>query len=240
MTCRGRRVRTQACQLLAIDDVLEGARRIEQHRWQLSALLAAARWRSMAISGAMPDPPATSSSGLPSPRGPDEIAADRPAQLEAGRRLRSSLVEVGRDLAVVDALDGEHHRAVLGATRSSSCAAPGIRPRRSAGRRRAARPVARPAGTSARCWRAASRSLDHLGGQPAARGAAATRQSPAVPLLSPRIAVVVVAVAAPRSRARRSSRSAARAPTWRSSRSTDAAPAAAPGRRARRSSGSPS
>ena len=42
----------------------------------------AARWRSIAISGTMPEPPATSSSGPPSSIVPDEVAADRAAQLE--------------------------------------------------------------------------------------------------------------------------------------------------------------
>ena len=73
----------------------------------------AALWRSIAISGTSPEPPPTSSSGPPSstrqvkwpPTGP-RSSSSSPA--------RSSLGQVGRDLAVVDALDGQLEPRVLG------------------------------------------------------------------------------------------------------------------------------
>src|SRR5215472_10183551 len=65
----------------------------------------AARWRSMAINGATPEPPATSSSQARSD-GPGEVAADRPAQLEPV--ARPGLVdEPGRHLSALEPLDCE-------------------------------------------------------------------------------------------------------------------------------------
>ena len=65
-------------------------------------------------------------------------------------------------------------------------------------------------------------------------------RSEAVALLEERVGVVVVAVAAPRSRARPPASARSRAATWRSSRSTSRARSAAAASRARRVSGSPS
>ena len=62
-------------------------------------MLLAARWRSIAINGTMPEPPATRNSGPARASAPDEIAADRPAHFEliAGARLAG---EIGRHLAI--------------------------------------------------------------------------------------------------------------------------------------------
>ena len=76
----------------------------DEKRSRVSALLpAAARARIIAISGTTPDPPATSSSGPPCVGLPDEVAADRPAELDLV--ARPQLVgQVRGDLAVVEAL----------------------------------------------------------------------------------------------------------------------------------------
>ena len=160
-----------------------------------ASLPAATRWRSIAISGTMPEPPPTSSSGPPVGRVPGEVAADRAAQLElvAAPEL---VDEVRRDLAVVQPLDREHQRLRPRApTRSSSCAAPGSRPRRSGGRRRADPPGARSTRRAQHEALDPRRLLDRLDD---ARRAA--RSVARVPLLEPWIAVVVVAVALPEAR----------------------------------------
>ena len=65
---------------------------------------ARARWRNIAISGTTPEPPATRKQ-RPAERGlPDEVAADRTAQLDPVAD-DDDVVEERRDLAVVDALD---------------------------------------------------------------------------------------------------------------------------------------
>jgi hypothetical protein len=60
----------------------------------------------MAMSGQMPDPPATRSSGPPAPGIPDEIPADRPAELQlvAGAQLAGEILGY---LAIVKTFDGE-------------------------------------------------------------------------------------------------------------------------------------
>ena len=63
------------------------ARGDEQPRVDVAAACAA-WWRSIAISGTSPEPPATSSSGPPSCTSPGEVAADRPAQLELVARAQ--------------------------------------------------------------------------------------------------------------------------------------------------------
>ena len=165
---------------------------------------------------------------------PREVPADRPAHLElvAGAHL---LDEVGRDLAVVDELDRELERVELG---------------RRGDRVRALRLVAVlggqahvdvlagavPGPARARraraCARAASRRRPRAR-SPCARRSGGGRSVAPVPLLAPRVAVVVVAGRLPEARLVVERSAPGRAPTSRSSRSTGAARAAAPGRRAR-------
>ena len=110
--------RAEPLELVAIEHVLERAGR-SSSRASTVARACAARWRSIAISGTSPEPPATSSSGPPSLASPDEVAADRAAQLElvAGPQL---VGQVRRDLAVVDPLDRQLDRWLPRAPRRSS------------------------------------------------------------------------------------------------------------------------
>src|SRR6476620_10271163 len=70
----------------------------------------ARRWRIIDISGTTPDPPATRSSG--SVRVPDEVTADRTAELElvADPQLAD---QVRRDLAVGQGLHGDREAVVF-------------------------------------------------------------------------------------------------------------------------------
>ena len=88
-------------ELVAVQDVLLGCATTRAARRVARRCRAAARWRSIAISGTTPEPPPTSSSGPPSLGAPGEVPADRAAQLElvAVAHLAG---QVRRDLAVVD------------------------------------------------------------------------------------------------------------------------------------------
>jgi hypothetical protein len=71
------------------------------------------RWRRMARSGTMPDPPATRSRGSAVGRLPGEVAAHRAAyfQLVADAHV---LGQVRGDLAVIEPFDRDGHRVVGG------------------------------------------------------------------------------------------------------------------------------
>ena len=178
----------------------------------------------------MPEPPATSSSGPPSRRLPDEVAADRARAARSGRR-RELVGEVGRDLAVVEPLDGELEAAVLG-RRGDRVAALrlvavlGGQPDVDVLAGAVAGPVGRRRSrASSRCGVSATTSTTSASCQ--------ERSVAPVPLLPPWVSVVVVAVRLPEAGLVVVGEAAARAPTWRSSRSRGAGRAGAPGRRAR-------
>ena len=78
-----------------------------------ASLPLATRWRRIAISGTIARAAADQQQRPADGRIPGEVAADRPAQLElvAGAQL---VDQVGRDLAVVQPLDRQRERAVLG------------------------------------------------------------------------------------------------------------------------------
>ena len=90
-----------------------------------TVLPAVCRRRSIAISGQMPDPPATSSSGPPRGDVPHKVPTDRTAQLQlvAGAQLAR---EVRRHLAVVETLDGQRQPLVGARRRSDRVAALGL------------------------------------------------------------------------------------------------------------------
>ena len=72
----------------------------------------------MAISGTTPEPPAISSIGPPVVRVPDEVPADRAAQLDPVAE-HHDVVHEGRDLAVGQPLDGQLHLARRGSDRDA-------------------------------------------------------------------------------------------------------------------------
>src|SRR5918996_2335835 len=78
-----------------------------------TALILAARWRSMAISGTRPEPPATGSSGPPVLHAPDEVAGERRPQLERVANAQH-LGQVRRDLAVFKPLHSQLRHRFLG------------------------------------------------------------------------------------------------------------------------------
>jgi len=153
------------------------------------------------LRGTSPEPPATSSSGPPSWASHTNQPADRTAELELV--ARAHLVdEVGRDLAVGEPHDGQGHHpllrrrgdrvaalslvAVLGGQAESTCwpARWPASPRRQEQRLRARR---------------LGPYLGELGGPPAG-GTGRGRLSRPVALLTPGVAVVVVAVGLPEAR----------------------------------------
>ena len=79
--------RAMASQLVGVDDVLAGAPG-QEHADRDVAAGRRCRARSIAMSGATPLPPPTSSSGPAATRLPDEVPADRPAQLHPVARPR--------------------------------------------------------------------------------------------------------------------------------------------------------
>ncbi len=75
-------------------------------------LPAAARWRTIAISGTSPDPPATNNNGPPSAARHVKCSAHRPADLELISYNKITR-QIRRDLAILDPLDRQRDPRLL-------------------------------------------------------------------------------------------------------------------------------
>ena len=164
------------------------------------------RWRSIDISGTTPEPPPTSSAGLLA--APDEVGGERAADLDLVAHL-DDVVEVRRDLAVLEAVDRQLDLALVergGGDRVRALGA-GIRRARSDALHSAGRAGA--ASTSApRCRNDFTRGVSRLIAMtvpscqcPGARCSTGVSRADGVnrpvPLLLPWVAAVVVAVRLP-------------------------------------------
>ena len=203
---------------------------------------AAARARSIAISGTMPEPPATRNSG-PSVSAPTRSSRRSGPRSSTRSPIPNASREIRRHLAVIQALDGDgecgprrlrrDRVASLGLV-SVLCRQPDVHVLAGA--------VARPARDVEHERLRVRRLADDLydggaatrsGARTAVELAARPSRVAGVALLAPRVAVVVIAEHFPEPGlvVRRELR--CRAPISRSSRNRDAARGAAPGRRAR-------